>query len=109
MLTQTIKDLYQQRAPPYDLAVRVYQGAFGFRYSAYKKRTIELLQLKPGDTVVDLGCGTGLNFAPILADIGKSGKLIGVDLSQNMLARAAERITRYGWENVQLVESDMTA
>ena len=62
--------------------------------------------LKQGDSVVEIGCGTGLNFKYILRDIGESGTLIGVDLTDSMLANAAERIEKNGWNNVELVRND---
>jgi len=66
---------------------------------------VEQLTLRPGDTVVEIGCGTGLNFALIQEKIGPKGRIIGVDLSSEMLARAADRVRRVGWINVELVES----
>lgn len=67
---------------------------------------IELLGLEPGDRVLDVGCGTGLNFAYLGAAIGPSGTIVGVDLSGQMLARANARVKRHGWNNVNLVRAD---
>ena len=66
---------------------------------------MERLLLQPGDTVVEIGCGTGLNFALIQEKIGPEGRIVGVDLSPEMLAQAAGRVRRMGWTNVELVEA----
>ncbi|GAB3455740.1 class I SAM-dependent methyltransferase [Actinophytocola sediminis] len=60
----------------------------------------------PGDTVLDLGCGTGGYFAPVLAAIGDTGQLVGVDLSQASVRRARARIARLGWSNVAVEHAD---
>jgi ubiquinone/menaquinone biosynthesis C-methylase UbiE len=70
---------------------------------------VEALSLKRADTVVDIGCGTGLNFGLIEQQIGPEGKLIGVDLTDQMLAQARKRIKRHAWSNVELVETDAAA
>jgi ubiquinone/menaquinone biosynthesis C-methylase UbiE len=51
-----------------------------------------------GSVVLDVGCGTGLNFVGLEKAIGPRGRLIGIDLSSDMLARAHERVQRHGWE-----------
>lgn len=76
----------------------------GFREWAYRRRAVALLQLRPGATVVEIGCGTGLNFRLVLERIGPTGQLIGVDFSAEMLERARRRIAAKGWNNVQLVQ-----
>ena len=68
-----------------------------------RRRAVELLDLRPGDTVVDAGCGTGLCFGAILEAIGERGRLVGVDQSIDMLGRAKERVDREGWRNVEVV------
>jgi demethylmenaquinone methyltransferase/2-methoxy-6-polyprenyl-1,4-benzoquinol methylase len=56
---------------------------------------------------VDLGCGTGANLPTLVEAVGPSGRVVGVDLSPGMLARARERAERHGWEHVELVEADV--
>ena len=51
-------------------------------YRAGRRIGIEQLALEPGDTVVDIGCGTGPNFALIQDRIGPTGLLLGVDASR---------------------------
>ncbi len=62
------------------------------------------LDLRPGDVVLDVACGTGLSFPLIRDRIAESGHIIGVDLSPEMLERARERVATAGWENVTLVQ-----
>jgi SAM-dependent methyltransferase len=61
----------------------------------------------PGEVILDVGCGTGLNFAAIEDAIGPSGRLIGLELNPRMLDLARARIERCGWTNVELVQSDV--
>lgn len=102
---QQIRQLYQRTANFYDIAL------WGYRLmgvTGHRQRAIESLQLQLGDTVVDIGCGTGANFAMLEKAVGPTGRIIGVDLSEAMLARAAKRIERAGWKNTLLVEADLT-
>ena len=55
------------------------------------------------------GVGTGLNFPSIVEKIGAEGRLIGVDISSEMLSHAGKRVERAGWKNVELVQSDVVA
>jgi demethylmenaquinone methyltransferase/2-methoxy-6-polyprenyl-1,4-benzoquinol methylase len=99
------RDLYRRRAAGYDLAVWIYR-LFGFRIRHYRRVTVASLALKPGDTVVEIGCGTGLNFRYLQEAVGGEGKVIGVDLTDAMLEIARERIHREGWTDIDLVQSD---
>ncbi|HSD51404.1 MAG TPA: methyltransferase domain-containing protein, partial [Candidatus Methylomirabilis sp.] len=63
-------------------------------------------QLGPGDTVVEIGCGTGLNFGLLRDAVGPKGRVVGVDLTEAMLAMARARIQQKGWKNVEVVHSD---
>jgi demethylmenaquinone methyltransferase/2-methoxy-6-polyprenyl-1,4-benzoquinol methylase len=56
--------------------------------------------------VVDIACGTGLNFSLIEHVIGPDGRIVGVDLTDAMLAQARHRIETSGWRNISLVQAD---
>jgi SAM-dependent methyltransferase len=56
--------------------------------------TLERAQLRQGERVVDIGCGTGASSIALAERIGPSGQVLGVDVSAPMLARAAERLHR---------------
>jgi len=102
-----VEDAYQKNAGYYDLAVKVFYPLIGLRINTYRKKAVEYLNLKQGDCVVDLGCGTGLAFQLILGKIGPSGKLIGVDISSAMLSVAKDRVNSARWNNVELIRSDI--
>ena len=101
-------DVYRRRARRYDLSANLYY-LMGFREAAYRKQAVAALELDQGDTVVELGCGTGLNFRYLQQAVGPSGRIIGVDLTDRMLEEARERIRHHEWTNVELVRSDAAA
>jgi demethylmenaquinone methyltransferase/2-methoxy-6-polyprenyl-1,4-benzoquinol methylase len=103
-----IARIYHQRAQHYDLTANLYY-LFGLREFAYRKKAVQALNLKPGDTVVDLGCGTGLNFHLLQKKISPQGQIVGVDLTEAMLAKARQRAQRNRWHNIILVQSDAAA
>lgn len=86
-----VRCLYDSVAGSYDLANSFYR-LVGARRLA--RRGIAELGLRPGDTVVDLGCGTGVNLPELAAAVAPGGRVIGVDLSEEMLARARRRVDR---------------
>lgn len=75
-------------------------------YRAGRLLGIDALALGRGDRVLDIGCGTGLDFGQVHAGIGSGGTIVGVDASAPMLARAQSRIRRNGWTNVELRHGD---
>jgi demethylmenaquinone methyltransferase/2-methoxy-6-polyprenyl-1,4-benzoquinol methylase len=90
----------------YDVIAPIYDGAIRSLYLPYRQKAIQSLRLQPGLTVLDLGCGSGLNFELIMESIGAQGTLIGVDFSAKMLERAQETVDRHGWKNVYLLQKD---
>ena len=97
--------IYRKRAKRYDWTTLLLY-VVGFRHWAYRKLAIKALALEQGDTVVELGCGTGLNFSLLLERVGPGGKIVGVDLTDAMLDGARVRIAANGWSNIELVKSD---
>ncbi len=74
--------------------------------TAFREEAIERLEVKRGDTVLDLACGTGLNFEYLRKKVGKEGRIIALDYSQEMLRKAREKVEKNGWDNIELVEKD---
>ena len=94
---QRALELYRRVARGYDRHMRF---ADRVRAAAHER-----LALAPGDTVLDVACGTGLSFAAIQERIGGEGRLIGIEPSPDMIAQAREKVARAGWENVDLIEA----
>jgi SAM-dependent methyltransferase len=63
------------------------------------------LALRPGDTVIDAGAGTGLSLAALRAAVGPDGTVIAVEQSPRLLAVAARRVTLRRWDNVELINA----
>ena len=109
--TQSVIRAYRQRATGYDLTLKLFGifGRFGFDLSGWRRQAVRTLDLRPGDSVVDVGCGTGLNFPLLVEAVGPEGRIVGVDLSDAMLAQAQRRVAASAWNNVELVCADATA
>ena len=99
---------YRKKAKHYDITSQLYPVP-GYPHRAHRLRAVQALGLRPGDIVVDIACGTGLNFSLIEQAIGPDGRIVGVDLTDAMLARAQHRIETSGWSNISLVQADAAA
>jgi ubiquinone/menaquinone biosynthesis C-methylase UbiE len=86
---------YQRRARTYDLELLLFEPI--------RRQAIERLALKPGQTVLDLGCGTGLSLEALHQGVGPSGRVIGVEQCPEMLARAQERAQALHGRGIRLV------
>lgn len=98
-------EIYRKKAKHYEIVSRLYPVP-GYPLWAQRRRAVQALRLRPGATVVDLACGTGQNFPLIEQEIGPDGRIIGVDLTDAMLAQARRRIERNRWSNISLVQTD---
>jgi demethylmenaquinone methyltransferase/2-methoxy-6-polyprenyl-1,4-benzoquinol methylase len=68
---------------------------------------VRRLHVRPGDTVLEVGCGTGRSLEPLEAAIGPEGRVLGVDLSEGMPGRCRATCERRGWRNVTLTRCDV--
>ena len=91
---------YRQLAAGYDASSR--------RELPLRLRTIDLLQLRPGQNVLDVACGTGLSFAPLHERVGATGRVVGVEVSPEMAELARARIEQAGWRAVEVRVGDIT-
>jgi len=76
-------------------------------YRAGRRLGIDALRLRPGERVLDIGCGTGLNFRLLQDRIGPNGTIIGLDRSAAMLERARRRAASGGWTNIILIRANL--
>lgn len=63
---------------------------------------VALSRLREGETVLDLGCGAGMDLLLAAKRVGPSGRVIGVDMTDEMIAKAREVIAEAGAENVEI-------
>jgi SAM-dependent methyltransferase len=97
---QTELEAYRSRAGQYDERTRAFHH--------WRERVVDELPAAPGDTVLDVGCGTGLCL-PLLQDkVGANGTVVGIDQSDQMLSLAARRVARNGSTNVRLISAPIT-
>jgi len=92
-----------QRA--YELYAPVYDFIFDWVFAPGRAAAVRRLELTPGDSVLEVGIGTGLNLPLYPATC----RLTGVDLSQEMLDKAVERVQSLAMPNVTLKVMDATA
>lgn len=103
-----IVQLYRRRARHYNFTAQLYY-LLGFREWAYRRKAVKALSLKRGDTVVEVACGTGLNFRLFEDAVGAEGRVMGVDMTDRMLEGARAAVRENHWDNVELTLSDATS
>ncbi|WP_428647116.1 methyltransferase domain-containing protein [Roseibium sp.] len=81
-----------------------YQGA---DISRRRRASFDALNPRPGDTILDIGCGNGLLTAELARAVGETGRVIGVDPSDSMRALAVERTGDFA--NVEILTGDANA
>ncbi|MCG8648219.1 MAG: methyltransferase domain-containing protein [Pirellulales bacterium] len=95
-----VRATYNAAADLYDDPVNSYWGLFG-------RQTIDRLNLASGARVLDVCCGSGASAIPAATAVGGTGEVVGIDLSERLLALARAKAARQGLENVQFAVGDM--
>lgn len=87
---------YRRRARSYDYELLAFEPV--------RRRAVQALALRPGQTVLDVACGTGLSL-PLLAEaVGPRGHVIGIEQSPEMIERARQRTRLAHWRQVTLIQ-----
>jgi ubiquinone/menaquinone biosynthesis C-methylase UbiE len=77
-------------------------------WGRYGRQTVERLTLHPGASVLDAACGAGASALPAAEAVGPTGWVTGVDLADQLLARAREKAKQQGLANIEFLQADMT-
>jgi SAM-dependent methyltransferase len=90
---------YAEIADRYDRRMRFSESA--------RRAAIGRLRLRPGDAVLDVACGTGINFSLLEEALRMKGRIIGIEQSPRMIAVARQRPWSESWPNIELIESSV--
>ena len=104
MLSGTVPRVYERWWRP--AGGRLANGLLGPGLADEHRIARLLLGLSPGDGVLDVGCGTGNFTRDFARSVGPGGLVVGIDLSETMLARAVEDTARAGLDHVAYVRGD---
>lgn len=84
-----------------------YGGSFEKKLRApLDELALRTLQPQEGQSALDVGCGTGASLVALRESVGAGGRVVGIDYSPKMLAKAACRIREHGWSNVTVHHAD---
>jgi len=93
---QRVFQTREQRRAFYDKISRVYDLLADHSEAPMRERGLELLAARRGESVAEVGCGTGHCLAALARAVGAAGLALGVDLSPGMLAQASDWLEREG-------------
>ena len=92
----------------FNLAAQGYDGQ-ALRYFPFAAdRMVARLNPKPGSRILDVATGTGVVALAASQAVGATGRVMGIDLAEQMLARAEQKIRKFGIANVDLHVMDAT-
>jgi ubiquinone/menaquinone biosynthesis C-methylase UbiE len=73
----------------------------------FGRLSVEHARLQRGDDVLDVGCGSGSSVLPAAQQVGPTGRVVGIDVSDGLLALCRTKVDRAGLDNVELRVGDM--
>jgi ubiquinone/menaquinone biosynthesis C-methylase UbiE len=99
-------DRKQQVTSGFNLAATGYDSSALRFLPTCAKRVVELAHLQPGQQVLDIATGTGTAAIASAQKVGSKGRVVGIDLSQNMLDRARQKIAKTNLNSIELRQED---
>ena len=97
----------EEASASYDKMSGYYDLLAGTSEKKYKEKGLQVLNITQGETVLEVGFGTGQCLLPLAQSVGASGRVFGIDLSQGMLNVAQKRLDKSGLsDRVELRRGD---
>ncbi len=98
-----VRSMFDRIAGFYDLMNTAMTAGMHHRW---RKRAADIAELRPGNSALDVCCGTGDLALELAARVGSEGKVVGCDFSERMLDTAREKAARRGASNVRFEGAD---
>ena len=105
MRLENVAENYDEASKWYDFFTK-YLLDWLLGLGKYRERVLNRLGDLRGSRVLEIGCGTGLNFKHILPRLKPGGSLVGLDYSSGMLEKARRKIEANDWKRITLVKDD---
>ena len=93
-MDQEVLELWQRAADTYETEVPYFR--------LMGERIVAHAELKPGETVLDVACGKGASLLHAGRAVGESGRVLGVDIVEAMVAAAREAVAKAGLKNTEV-------
>src|SRR5215467_5703188 len=106
MKTELPNDAQRRAAFTYNAAADYFDASPLSFWDYFGRRTIELLSLATGSRVLDVCCGSGASALPAAKTVGPTGKVVGVDLAQELLQLARAKAGEQRLANIQFELGD---
>lgn len=107
-ITNDTKKEQEKAIEYYDSFSNVYDLSANWYYKKARQYAIKELHIEKGQTILNVPCGTGVNFKYFNEYLNGSGLIIGIDLSSGMLEQAKKKIKKNNWTNIKIELNDAT-
>src|SRR3954447_12131676 len=88
-----VQEAKTRAAATYNAAADLFDDPRLSFWDRFGRRTVDRLGLTPGDSVLDLCCGAGASALPAAERVGPKGRVLGLDLAENLIRRARVKAT----------------
>ena len=103
----THDELKAKAAATYNAAADSYDAPANTFWARFGATTVDRLGLRPGMRVLDVCCGTGASAIPAAHAVGPAGRVIAVDLAENLLTRLRAKAERLGFSQLETRTGDL--
>jgi len=109
MQRETTNDAKLRAASTYNAAADFFDAPALSFWGRIGRRTVERMSLKRGDRVLDACCGSGASAIPAAESVGADGRVLGIDLAENLLRLAREKALQLGLAHAEFRFGDIEA